>query len=438
LTGSSAWTDRPGYRIELEPLEGVGRAHAGSTLLAESDRCLILRESDHHDQLYFPVESVRVPLEDSEHRTTCPFKGSARHWSISTDVESLDDVVWSYLDPFDEVAGIRGYVAFYAHRVTVTANIPYPNGTEATARFPIWGTERDLITLMDVQPVVETDGATSYRTPIHPDPPLGTYFDWSRQLRSRNVVEGGQPLGAVIAAAAHARPDLRVTWASIIFTKAAHWDTPLDIELDVRRSGRSIAAMDARIVQDGVLRATAAVMADIGADDIIHHACEMPEVPGPEACPAHDFGVIGRDYRVVDGAYQHQDVAGPPVLYVWTRFARDPGPEHLHQAAHAQASTHWSIAAALRPYPAITEDDAHISVSTGPLALAIAFHDEIDVTEWLLTETQSIYAGRGSSQSQTRTYTVDGRLVASSTVQAMIRPFVQQPQEMGRDNTTSM
>jgi acyl-CoA thioesterase len=306
--------------------------------------------------------------------------------------------------------------------------------------FPVWGTADDLIRLMDVEPIDDgsTGGPVRFRTPTYPDPPLGTFFDWARQLRPRNVIEGGQLLGAVIVAASRVRPDLRVTYASITFAKAAHWDTPLDLEVDARRSGRSIAAFDVRVLQDGVLRATASVMSDVGSDDVIRHADHPPEVPAPADCPANNFGVIGRDYRVVDGAYQHQDVEGPPVMHVWSRFAVEPADEPLHQAAHAQASTHWAIATALRPYPDITEADAHVTVSTGPLSVAVSFHDPIDVTGWLLTETRSIYAGRGSSQAHTTTFDDAGRLVSSSTVQAMIRPFVQPPEAMGRDSTTAM
>src|SRR5690606_37601549 len=160
----------------------------------------------------------------------------------------------------------------------------------------------------------------------------------------------------------------------------------------------------------------------------------MPDVAGPGHCPTHDFGVIGREYRVVDGAYEHQDRTGPPELHVWARLAEDPGPQHLHRASHAQSVTHWTIGGSLRPHEGFTEDDAHLTVSMGPTAATIAFHDDVDVTGWHLTETTSVYAGRGMVQSQGRTWSADGRLLATTMVQAIVRPFVRPPEAMGQDS----
>jgi acyl-CoA thioesterase len=74
----------------------------------------------------------------------------------------------------------------------------------------------------------------------------------------------------------------------------------------------------------------------------------------------------------------------------------------------------------------------------GPVNATIAFHDDVDVSEWLLTETRSIWAGRGSTQSQVRVFTGDGRLVASKTVQAIVRSFDRSPDRLPRDYSTVM
>ena len=81
---TSAWPQYPGYRIDLVPLEGTGRVHVAGKLVAESNRCLIVRESDHLDQLYFPREDiVAAALVESDHHTICPFKGEASYSSLS-------------------------------------------------------------------------------------------------------------------------------------------------------------------------------------------------------------------------------------------------------------------------------------------------------------------------------------------------------------------
>jgi acyl-CoA thioesterase-2 len=432
----SAWPRYPGYAIDLVPLDGIGRARVGDRLVAESSRCLIVRESDHRDQLYFPLADVDADvLVDSAHRTICPFKGEARHSSVRIGGTLVEHALWAYPTPMDEVAGIAGYGAFYTELVEVTAAVPFADGDEAVTRFPIWGTARELAELMDVVPT----GDRTYTAPTFPNPPVGTFVDMAWHGERRNVVEGGQLLGAAIVAAAKARPDQRVTSAHIALLKAASFDEPLDVSVDPRRLGSMLSTFDVELEQAGALRASALVMTDAGADDLIRHAEPMPDVPPPSACPRLDFGVLGRDVRVVGGAYSLEPGAvGPPELHLWTRFADAPDSPAIHQALLAQATTHYSINAALRPHEGISEGDAHRTISTGPVNATIAFHDEVDVTEWLLTETRSIWAGRGSTQSQIRVFTADGRLVASKTLQAIIRSFRQSPDQLGQGFSTAM
>jgi acyl-CoA thioesterase II len=433
---TSAWPQYPGYRIDLVPLEGIGRVHAAGKLAAESNRCLIVRESDHLDQLYFPREDiVAAALVESGHHTICPFKGEASYSSLSIAGEVLENAVWWYPNPMGEVAGLAGYAAFSTNQVEVTASVPLPDGLEATARFPIWGTAGDLASLMDVVPL--SDGA--FTAPSYPTPPIGTFFSLGWHKERRVVIEGGQLLGAAIVAGSKIRPGQRVTSAHIVFVKSASFDEPLHLEVDPRRRGSTVSLFDVKVEQGDALRGSALVMTDAGADDLIRHGPPMPDVPPPSQCPRLDMGVLGREIRVVDGAYSLQDgPVGPPELYVWTRFASAPPSAALHQALLAQPTTHYSIAAAMRPHEGISEDEAHRTISTGPVSATIAFHDEVDVTDWLLTETRAIWAGRGSIQSFVRVFAQDGRLVASKTVQAIVRSFGRTPEQMGQGYSTVM
>jgi acyl-CoA thioesterase-2 len=433
---TSAWQHYPRYRIDLVPLEGIGRVHAAGNLVAESNRCLVVRESDHLDQLYFPLEDIAAAaLVESAHHTICPFKGEASYASLSIASEVLENAVWWYPNPMAEVSGLAGYAAFSTDQVEVTASVSFPDELEGTVRFPIWGTADDLATLMDVTPV--SNG--SFTAPPYPNPPVGTFFslDWHKERRV--VVEGGQLLGAAIVATSKTRADQRVTSAHVVFVKSASFDVPLRLEVDTRHRGSMLSLFDVKVDQADALRASALVMTDAGADDLIRHGSVMPDVPGPSDCPRLDMGVLGRDIRVVDGAYSMQDApTGPPELFVWTRFASAPQSEALHQALLAQPTTHYSIGAALRPHEGVSEADAHRTISTGPVSATIAFHDEVDVTDWMLTETRAIWAGRGSVQSFVRVFSADGRLVASKTVQAIVRNFDRTPKQMGQDYATVM
>ena len=52
----------------------------------------------------------------------CPYKGTARYWSLVTPTGEHPDIVWSYPAPFRESAPIAGLMAFYDNRVDVTVD----------------------------------------------------------------------------------------------------------------------------------------------------------------------------------------------------------------------------------------------------------------------------------------------------------------------------
>ena len=145
----------------------------------------------------------------------------------------------------------------------------------------------------------------------------------------------------------------------------------------------------------------------------------------PYDSPTLDMGVTGRDLRVVDGAYTSDPEApvGPPELDAWIRFRDVPDDPALHAALLAQFTGHFSIAAALRPHAGIGQMEAHRSLSTAINAIAISFHGDVRADRWMLYHHLSTFAGDGMSHSECRVHDEKGGLVASFTVDAMIRRF---------------
>jgi acyl-CoA thioesterase-2 len=423
----SAWPKHPDYRIDLVPVRETARVWFGDLLLAESGSCLRLEETRHVDRLYFPEADVRwehFEAADGVH-TVCPFKGVADYWNL-TAVDPVElNIVWTYREPFDEVAGIKGYVCFYQERTRIELEERWPDDDDPRAarrrRFPLWGDARDLLRLIDV----EEAEPGRFVAPAYPTP--------------RNVVEGGQMLAEGIVAASKTVPGPRVTSGYMIFSKSASFDAPLDVTVEALRRGRSFSTVEIRIAQEGKLRSCGLYLLDGGAPEVIRGSVPMPDVPGPYEAADLDMGVTGRDLRIVDAAYDPDpDRLGPPEIYAWCRFRDDPGPPYLHAALLAQSTTHWTIAAAMRPHPGVGEAQAHVTLSTGIMSTSIAFHDEVDVTGWLLYANPAIYAGRGLAQGEGHVFSQDGRLVASYSVQAIIRPFEQPPEQMGLDATNAM
>ncbi|MER6816636.1 acyl-CoA thioesterase domain-containing protein [Spirillospora sp. NPDC000708] len=268
--------------------------------------------------------------------------------------------------------------------------------------------QEELLRLMDVQPA----GPGRYSAPAH-----GT--------SARNVVEAGQLLADAVVAASKEIPGQRVLSASMVFSRIARHDAGLEVELEVPHSGRTYSTVQARVIQDGSPRCAGLILMGADCGDFLGSAAPMPGVrlpPRPFERPGMDVG--GREIRIVDDAYDLDPRrVGPPELYVWTRFADAPPAAYLHAALMTQSVTHWTIAAALRPHAGYSEAMAHQTISTGISQATIAYHDDVDVTQWLLYATRVVYTGRGTAQSEGRVHAEDGRLVASYSVQGMIRPF---------------
>ena len=116
--GESLYHKYPDYRVDLsDGAERVVATLAGEAI-ADSRRTLVVRETRHDPVVYFPREDVRFDLlTRTDHETFCPFKGEASYWTIPVGEREEANAVWSYEDPFPEVAGLKDYVSFYADRV---------------------------------------------------------------------------------------------------------------------------------------------------------------------------------------------------------------------------------------------------------------------------------------------------------------------------------
>jgi uncharacterized protein (DUF427 family) len=118
--GESLYHKYPDHRVDLEPRDGRVTVRCGGEVLVDTAKALVVNETRHDPVLYFPREDVRMELlERTDHETFCPFKGEASYFSIVAGERREENAVWSYEDPFDQVAGLKDYVAFYPDRVEV-------------------------------------------------------------------------------------------------------------------------------------------------------------------------------------------------------------------------------------------------------------------------------------------------------------------------------
>ena len=114
----SGFESNPDYKIMFEPSPRRVRVIFNGATIADSTRAHLLFETRHLPVYYFPRADVGVELlTPSAHHTFCPYKGKASYWTIRVGDRTSENAVWGYPDPYDEVAAIGDFLAFYWDRV---------------------------------------------------------------------------------------------------------------------------------------------------------------------------------------------------------------------------------------------------------------------------------------------------------------------------------
>lgn len=112
----------PEHEVVVRPFDGTIIVSADGVEIARSTDALLVSETNHAPVYYIPLEDVGESyLRDSHHVTRCPFKGKARYWNIRIGNHEIDNALWGYEMPYDEVLELAGMVAFYATKVAVKA-----------------------------------------------------------------------------------------------------------------------------------------------------------------------------------------------------------------------------------------------------------------------------------------------------------------------------
>ena len=90
----------------------------GGRVIADTRNALTLRESKYPPVQYILRQDVDMAvLARSATQTYCPYKGDADYFSIPGGGERSTDAIWTYEAPYDAVAAIKDYLAFYRDRV---------------------------------------------------------------------------------------------------------------------------------------------------------------------------------------------------------------------------------------------------------------------------------------------------------------------------------
>ena len=115
----------PDHPITISPTEGTVRVTVAGRIVAESTRALRLEENGYPPVYYLPRGDADTSLLiRTAHSTYCPYKGDCAYYSIPSGGTKSENAVWTYENPYDAVASIQEYLAFYPTRVDAIEVIP--------------------------------------------------------------------------------------------------------------------------------------------------------------------------------------------------------------------------------------------------------------------------------------------------------------------------
>jgi len=108
----------PYHRVDVLESSRHVEIYAAGEKVADSRRPRLLFETGLPTRYYLPkLDVVMQRLAPSESSTSCPYKGTARYWSIGGGDGALADLAWSYAFPLSGMEKIADLVAFYDEKV---------------------------------------------------------------------------------------------------------------------------------------------------------------------------------------------------------------------------------------------------------------------------------------------------------------------------------
>jgi uncharacterized protein (DUF427 family) len=113
------------HPIAITPSDAHIVVRVAGRVVADTRHALSLREASYPAVHYIPRSDVDMSLlERTDHQTYCPYKGECSYYSIPIGGERAVNAVWTYEHPYDAVAPIKDYLAFYPTRVDAIEETP--------------------------------------------------------------------------------------------------------------------------------------------------------------------------------------------------------------------------------------------------------------------------------------------------------------------------
>lgn len=258
----------------------------------------------------------------------------------------------------------------------------------------------------------------------------------SRDIGTRFVF-GGQVLGQALAAAQRTVATERGAHSlHAYFLRAGDIEAPIVYNVERTRDGGSFSSRRVVAIQHGqpILNGSISFQTP---EQGVEHQTSMPEVPAPEDIePLHPLPpeevarlpVKLQRWMGIDGPFQFRQVwprderhpsKRPPIQHIWFKLSSTIDDSAiLHRALLAYASDFHLIGTATLPH-GISYLTNNVQIAS--LDHALWFHRPFRIDEWLLYSFDSPTAQGGRGLARGQIFSRDGRLVASTVQEGLIR-----------------
>ena len=276
----------------------------------------------------------------------------------------------------------------------------------------------DLITLLKLEPIEDN-----------------IFRGDSRDIGSAQVF-GGQVLGQALSAAQHTVEGRVAHSLHAYFLRRGDMSAPIVYEVDRARDGGSFSNRRVVAIQHGrpIFNLAASFQTP---EQGLDHQADMPDVPGPD--DLKDFSEIASDmleklpekmrryltdkrpfdFRPVESMNLLEPRRQAPVRHVWIKTVDAlPDDQALHQNLLAYVSDYELLGTSTLPHGMPFGRGKVIMAS---LDHALWFHREVRIDQWLLYAMDSPNASGARALARGQLFTDDGKLVASTVQEGLIR-----------------
>jgi acyl-CoA thioesterase-2 len=257
----------------------------------------------------------------------------------------------------------------------------------------------------------------------------------SRDVGSDRVF-GGQVLGQALSAASYTAGAREVHSLHAYFLLPGDVNAPVVYEVDIARDGKSFSTRRVVAIQHG--RPIFNMAASFQSPERgLEHAAPMPGVPSPEGlldvrevapeilAKVPDkmrrflIGERAFELRPVEPVHLISPPKQEPRRHVWLKTVdKIPDAAGLHRNLLAYVSDFHLVTTATLPH-GVHFAEGNVQIAT--LDHAMWFHQPFRVDDWLLYSMESPSASGGRGFALGRLFSRDGRLVASTAQEGVIR-----------------